>query len=133
MRQELSSNGPYEKRIGYARAVRVGNHAFVAGTTALGPDGVVGKGDVVAQTRESLRKIEQALTGCGMGGFGHVVRTRIFLRNASDWEAVGAIHGEVFGTIRPVTSFLAGIDFIHPDLLIEIEADALRAGGDHED
>ena len=131
MRQLVLSNGPYEKRIGYARAVRVGTHAFVAGTTALGPDGVVGAGDVVAQTRDSLRKIGEALSECGMDGFENVVRTRIFLRDAQDWEAVGAIHGEIFAEIRPVTSFLAGIQFIHPDILIEIEADAVIAGGDH--
>lgn len=131
MRQQVLSDGPYEKRIGYCRAIRVGNHAFVAGTTALGPNGVVGGADVEIQTRESLRKIAEALTVCGMKGLENTVRTRIFLRDASDWEKVGRIHGEFFADIRPVTSFLAGITFIHPDILIEIEADAILEGDDN--
>ena len=128
MRQQVVSDGPYEKRIGYCRAVRVGKHAVVAGTTALGPNGVVGADDVEVQTRESLRKIAEALTACGMNGLKNTVRTRIYLRHAEDWEKVGKIHGEFFGQIQPVTSFLAGITFIHPDILIEIEADAILGG-----
>lgn len=130
MRQQVSSDGPYEKALGYSRAVRVGNQAFVAGTTSLGATGLVGHGDVEMQTRECLRKIADALTACGLDGLRHVVRTRVFFRDIEDGQSIGRVHGEMFAQIRPVTSFLAGIRFLHPDILVEIEADAVLGGGE---
>jgi Putative translation initiation inhibitor, yjgF family len=127
-RRIISSGGPYEAIGGYSRAVVVGESCWVAGTTDLGPDGLSRHpGDVAAQARATLAIIGAALAE---GGFGlaDVVRTRMFITDVSMAGAVVAVHGEVFGAIRPATTLVAVNALIHPSLLIEIEAEARRAG-----
>jgi enamine deaminase RidA (YjgF/YER057c/UK114 family) len=123
-RQNFSSGSAWEPIIGYSRVVRVGNHFFVAGTTASDENGVVGMGDAGAQTRFILQKIERALVDAG-ASLKNVVRTRIFVRDISQWEAVGRAHGEFFGAILPVTAMVEVSNLIGDEYLVEIEADAM--------
>lgn len=123
-RRNVSTGGPWEGKIGYSRAVRVGPSVLVSGTTAMTPTGLVGRGDPYAQTIQTLKTIEAALTQAG-ASIADVVRTRIFMVNIEQWQEVGRAHGEVFGSIRPATTMVEVKRLIDPDMLVEIEADAL--------
>jgi len=123
-RANYSSHSPWEPIVGYSRAVRIGPHIWVSGTAGTDEKGeLVGLNDAEAQARQALRNIERALERAG-GSLGDVVRTRIYMVNVDDWPAIGRVHQQVFGSIRPVSIMAAVSGFVHPAMLLEIEAEA---------
>jgi len=124
MKIKISSGSPWEDIVGYSRAIRVGNNIEVAGTTAMDGDILIGKGDIYAQTVFIFNKIERVLTEAG-ATLNDVVRTRMFVTDITQWEAVGKAHGEFFRNIKPVATMVEVSRLINDDLLIEIELTAI--------
>jgi enamine deaminase RidA (YjgF/YER057c/UK114 family) len=125
MRKNFSSGAKWEEIVGYSRAVQVGNTLEVTGTVAADENGVVGKGDMYAQTKFALQKIEKVVLQAGFS-MNDVVRTRLFVTDISQWEEAGRAHAEFFKTIKPCTTLLEVSKLIEPDYLIEIEATLIR-------
>lgn len=121
----ISSGGPWEELIGYSRAVVAGNYVHVSGSTATVDGALQHEGDAYGQTKVAFEVIAKALAQAGHS-MEDVVRTRVYLANAADMDAVGKAHGELFGKIRPAATMLAGIQFINPAMLVEIEVDSYK-------
>ncbi|GIP49390.1 RidA family protein [Paenibacillus sp. DXFW5] len=123
-RISVSTGSPWEPVVGYCRAIRIGNVIEVAGTTAMKDNRIIGKGDAYLQTKQALKTIEEALIKLG-AGMENVVRTRMFVTDISKWEEIGKAHGEYFKDIRPVATMVEVKALIDPDLLVEIEVQAI--------
>jgi enamine deaminase RidA (YjgF/YER057c/UK114 family) len=130
-RQRIGSDTEWEERVGYSRAVRVGDRVFVAGTTATGEDGAVVEGDAYEQTRRALANVERALEEAG-ASLADVVRTRLYVTDADDWEAVGRAHEEAFGDVRPAATLLEVSRLVDPAMCVEVEVDAVVDEADRE-
>ena len=126
-RQNIKGNSPYEAIVGFSRAVKAGPFVAVGGTVATGDDGkIVGGNDMYLQAVQTLKNIERALTAAG-ASLTDVVRTRMFITDVSRWEEVARAHGEVFRDIRPAATMLQVVAMVSPEMLVEIEADAIIA------
>ncbi|WP_270168667.1 RidA family protein [Paenibacillus sp. SYP-B4298] len=131
-RLRVSTGSPWESVVGYSRAIRIGNVVEVAGTTAMKDGKVVGKGNAYEQTKYILQIIEGALKQVG-AGMSDVVRTRMFVTDISQWEEIGKAHGEYFKEVRPVATMVEVKSLIDPELLVEIEVQAIMKSGEDED
>ncbi|MFQ6012030.1 MAG: RidA family protein [Thermoplasmata archaeon] len=127
-RKRITTDTPWEGRVGYSRALRVGPHVYVSGTTATDPGGqVTGRGDPYAQTIQAIRNIKGALEAAG-ARLRDVVRTRIYVTDIDAWEEIGRAHGEAFGAVRPAATMVEVRRLVDPDMLVEIEAEAILEG-----